>query len=79
LKNIVCYSKASEVTIGLELHHDEVVLSVNDNGVGFDPKEVNAGIGLSNIHDRARACNGRAELQTARNSGCTWEITIPVA
>jgi signal transduction histidine kinase len=79
LKNIVCYSKASEVSIDLVMLHDEVMLSVIDNGIGFDPKEVHTGIGLSNIYDRARACNGRAELQTSRNNGCAWEITIPVA
>jgi signal transduction histidine kinase len=79
LKNVISYSKASKVTIDLQVKHDNVVLTVSDNGVGFDARQECRGIGVTNIHDRAHSCNGRAELQTAKDQGCEWVVTIPVA
>ena len=78
LKNILKYSKASDVNIYLHCKNQEVELAIKDNGIGFDPKKTYSGVGLSSIHERARFYNGIAEIQTAAGEGCLLTVTIPV-
>jgi PAS domain S-box-containing protein len=78
LKNILKYSKASEVDIYLHCRNGEVELLIKDNGIGFDPKKTYRGVGLSSIHERTRFYNGTANIQTAAGKGCLLTVTIPV-
>ena len=78
LKNILKYSKASEVNIYLHCKNEEVTLSIKDNGIGFDPKKTYRGVGLASIHERTRFYNGEADIQTAAGQGCLLTVTIPV-
>ena len=78
LKNILKYSKASDVNIYLHCKNEEVKLAIKDNGIGFDPKKTYSGVGLSSIHERTRFYNGIADIQTAAGEGCLLTVTIPV-
>jgi signal transduction histidine kinase len=55
-----------------------VELAIKDNGIGFDPKKIYSGVGLSGIHERTRFYNGIADIQTAAGEGCLLTVTIPV-
>ncbi len=78
LKNIIRYSKATEVTIELRSPNNQVILSVSDNGIGFDSKKINQGIGLSNIYERVKLYDGTVDLDTAPGKGCRITINIPL-
>jgi len=56
LNNVTKYANASRVTISLGNQDGEVVCTIQDNGVGFDPaKKVrsgSSGLGLSSMKDR---------------------------
>ncbi len=78
LKNIIWYSKSTLTTIDLSLNSGQVRLSIKDNGIGFDLKRVNKGIGLSNIYDRVKSLNGSVDLQTASGKGCVLSVSFPV-
>ena len=78
LKNIIKYSKATTTEISLHSTEDNVVLVMKDDGKGFDPKQTRQGIGLSNIHERARIYNGTAEIKSSSGAGCTLTAAIPV-
>jgi PAS domain S-box-containing protein len=78
LKNIIRYSKATDVAIELRSPGNQVVLSVTDNGIGFDSKKINQGIGLSNIYERVKLYDGVLDLDTAPGKGCRIVITIPL-
>jgi signal transduction histidine kinase len=56
LRNIRRHSGADEVRISLCREDGRVLLSVEDNGCGFDPKarEARGGIGLASIEERVR-------------------------
>jgi len=77
LKNILKYSKAKQANVLLQTRDNELQLIISDNGVGFDPKQITKGIGLSNIHDRVRFYNGRVELESSHGKGCTLKVFIP--
>ena len=78
LKNIIQYSKATEVKIELRSANNEVVLSVSDNGTGFDASGIKQGIGLSNIYERVKLYDGIVDLDTAPGKGCRITINIPL-
>lgn len=78
LKNVLRHSKAKRVTLTLENDETNVTLRIQDDGIGFDPKQTRRGIGLSNIFERTRFYNGEAELHTAPGKGCSLNISIPL-
>jgi PAS domain S-box-containing protein len=78
LKNILKYSEASEVLIDLRFKNEEAHLTINANGIGFDPEKTRRGVGLSNIHERTRFYNGSTDIQTAPGEGCLLRVIIPV-
>ena len=77
-KNILKYSQASEAHVYLESKNDNVNLVIQDDGIGFDPKKTHRGIGLSNIHDRARFYNGEVRIEAAPGRGCSVFVSIPI-
>ena len=78
LKNILKYSKATEVVISLTNTAGTIELLIKDNGVGFDPSQTRRGIGLSNIHDRVRFYNGTVNIDAAPGKGCTLSASFQV-
>jgi signal transduction histidine kinase len=53
-------------------------MSIEDNGIGFDPLFMKSGIGLENIKRRVQVHNGSYVIQTAPGKGCKLEVKIPL-
>jgi len=70
-----------EVAIITEKSENRTVISVIDDGVGFDPKTLQNSpnhIGIENVRSRLEAmCEGLLEIQSKPGSGTTAIITIP--
>ncbi len=81
LHNVRKHARASRVTVHLERNAGEIRLSIEDNGVGFDPRDATArrGIGLAAMRERVRPFEGRLRLETRRGSGTRIEAAIPVS
>jgi PAS domain S-box-containing protein len=77
LNNIVKYAKASMVTIRILFESGAVYLSIEDNGVGFDPSVTAGGIGMNNIRNRAEVYKGVVQVHAAPGTGCRLEIRFP--
>lgn len=76
LKNILKHSQASEVSVRLNSTVREIKLTVEDNGIGCKSNLASAGIGLSNIRDRARFYGGELEITTAPGQGFRLAVTL---
>ena len=77
LNNILKHSKATEVCINLVQNKKFIILTITDNGVGFDTLKKRKGIGLANIKARAGAYNGISGFISQPDLGCTLTITFP--
>ena len=76
--NIIKYSRASSANISVTEKDNQCCLHISDNGIGFDKdKQKASGIGFINIFNRVDAYNGKVEIVTFPESGCTLNITIP--
>ncbi len=78
LNNIIKHAKASRVTIDLSQNEDDIVLSVTDNGIGFDVNKNADGIGIINIKSRAAFYEGNADFISKPGKGCVLTATFPI-
>jgi PAS domain S-box-containing protein len=70
VNNILKYAKAKTVHLKLIRDHDKVMLSIQDDGVGFDTSVKSTGIGLMNIRTRASLFNGKVNIISSPGNGC---------
>jgi two-component system sensor histidine kinase UhpB len=78
LNNIVKHAKATRVLIRLSVEGSDIVLTVADNGVGFDTSRHRKGVGITNIISRAELFNGKVDIQTSPGEGCTLSVSLPM-
>jgi len=79
LNNIIKHSGASSIDLHLDYKNDSLILSVNDNGRGFDPlNNKKMCTGLTNIKKRTSMLNGICSIESEINSGTTIKIQIPI-
>lgn len=77
LNNIVKHARATRVLIRLSIEGPNIVLTVADNGVGFDVSRHRKGVGITNIISRAELFNGTVEIQSSPGEGCTLSVSLP--
>jgi PAS domain S-box-containing protein len=77
LNNIVKHARATRVWIRLSVEGDHIVLTVGDNGVGFDVSRHRKGVGITNIISRAELFNGKVEIQSMPGEGCVLSVSLP--
>jgi signal transduction histidine kinase len=78
LTNIGKYARASRVDVALEMRAGRAMVSVRDNGKGFDPNQPSSGShGLLGMRYRIEAEGGRMNLTTAPGKGTLIEATLP--
>ncbi len=74
--NIEKYAKASEVELQVLQSEESFILSVEDNGVGFDPKREMDGIGLTNMKNRVLEMNGTFNVSSIKGKGTSIIISV---
>ena len=82
LTNIRRHADASQVDVTLNYYEHEVLLSVQDNGSGFDPPTVEkekrgVSFGLTGLRQRAEQINGQLLVGSTKNQGTLVRLTIP--
>ena len=78
MNNIAKYSRATRAMIVLRQAGQEIILEMNDNGIGFDPGMIRAGNGLQNMEQRCAALGGRWAIHSATGRGTIITCTFPM-
>ncbi|TDQ28735.1 tetratricopeptide repeat-containing sensor histidine kinase [Tenacibaculum caenipelagi] len=78
LQNCIKHAKATNVELSIYKESTNLVIDVKDNGIGFDSTKENNGIGLKNIHSRAKKLNSKIEITTKLGEGTCIKISIPI-
>jgi signal transduction histidine kinase len=81
LNNIVKYAHARKVHVLIETPPGKIRLTVQDNGVGFDPDNISAGMGgngLRNMRDRARMIGADLEINSSKGNGTVIRLEMPL-
>jgi len=79
LTNVARHAAATSVLVDLASRGDDVILTIRDNGHGFEISERRgaAGLGLAGMKTRARGCGGRLRMETGAGKGLKIEVTCP--
>ncbi len=77
LSNVRRHAGAASVAVGLAYEEAAVVLTVTDDGRGFDPAADRAGFGLDGVRARAAQVGGAVALTSAPGSGTTLRLEVP--
>ena len=72
--NIIKYSEADKVHVKLAHEKKALLLSITDNGKGFDMAQKVDGVGLMNINTRASSNNGHAVIHSEPGKGCELRV-----
>jgi len=74
LSNVIKYAQASMVIIQVSQDEQKLDLTIEDDGVGFDPSEVSYGQGIANMENRAKLINAKFELTSEKGAGTTINV-----
>jgi len=81
LCNVSKHSSAREAWVEMDQKGDEILLSIGDNGIGFDgdaPKGAKC-LGLISMRERVRLLNGTVKIKSAPGEGTRVNVRVPVA
>ncbi|MEO0884815.1 MAG: ATP-binding protein [Cyanobacteria bacterium J06648_10] len=78
LINVQKHAKATTATLLLEAKEDEVVLTLTDNGCGFEPVEMQKGYGLQGIKERSQLLGGQLTVNLSPAHGTHLQVVVPL-
>jgi len=78
LRNIQAHAQAQHVEISLTRTPESIVLTVTDDGIGFDPRKL-PGLGLRGIRERVEGIGGRMSVASHPGKGTRIELEVPYA
>jgi signal transduction histidine kinase len=85
LTNIVRHARAKRVSVRLRKEEKLLVLSVKDDGVGFDPEALRrrspgaVTLGLLGMQERAHAAGGVVEINSKNSKGTEIRLKLPLS
>jgi signal transduction histidine kinase len=80
LTNVARYADATQVEASLDLEDDHIILSISDNGVGFNTDELihKKTLGIIGMRERAVMIGGKFVIHSQPNRGTTVSVKLPL-
>lgn len=76
VNNAIKYSEAKEILVDFRKENNQIIITIQDNGKGFDIENTDFGNGLYNMKKRVEEVNGTCEIQSEPNKGTTITIRL---
>ena len=78
INNSIKYSKAKEIIISATVEDNSLLLTIIDNGIGFNVNECKKGNGLNNIKHRINEINGTFSMNSIIGKYTKFYLCIPL-
>lgn len=78
LQNCNKYANAEKITVEFKSEINYLILSIYDDGIGFNTKRTKNGIGLHNIEYRAAECKGSVSIKSVQGEGTLLVVKVPI-
>jgi PAS domain S-box-containing protein len=81
LTNVIRHAQATQVRVTLLQEEENIVLIVEDDGVGFHEPDFSNSIGslgLLGMRERAQFCGGDVQIKSSPGMGTTVTVRVPV-
>ena len=76
LTNAAKYANASKIFVLLRKTGSDIELAIRDDGTGFDPSRVSAGLGLLGMRERASMLGARFEVKSSLQCGTEIQVMV---
>jgi signal transduction histidine kinase len=77
IQNAAKHAGTAAARVEVDAGPEALVLTVSDEGPGFDPALVEVGTGLANIRDRVDSAGGVVELSSSPGHGTRLRVVLP--
>jgi signal transduction histidine kinase len=80
ITNVVRHANATRVEVSLKEYAGNLVMNVNDNGVGISEVNISSSesLGLMGLRERVRLCQGITKISGVPHKGTTISVSIPL-
>ena len=78
LQNIAKHATATEIDLQFIGHEHELVITLDDNGKGFDSSQVKNGSGMFTMKSRTELLEGKFEYSSQPGKGTQFMIQVPL-
>ena len=78
LQNVIKHASAKNVSLLFNIENEKLVLTIKDDGVGFDCSQKRKGIGMKNMTSRTKKINGEFTVLPNPKGGTLIKIKIPL-
>jgi two-component system sensor histidine kinase UhpB len=81
LGNVVRHAGAGHASVTVEREKDDVILTIGDDGRGFDLSQARhrPGLGLISLDERVRLVGGRLTIDSQSQRGTELRIVVPLS
>lgn len=79
MNNTIKHAKATEIRVRYEYGQDSILITIGDNGIGFDLQKYidnPVGLGLKNLFNRAKIIGGELKLTSEEGRGTTASLQL---
>lgn len=79
LQNIVKHAEATRVSLTLEYTLESLIITIEDNGRGFDTEEADKShsLGFRNMKNRAKLLKAQLDITSEAGKGSLLKLNIP--
>ncbi len=78
IQNALKHAQAKNIDVQIIRNEDQLTISVEDDGIGFDSTDPSKTIGLESLQQRIASIGGELTFDSTNRSGTTIFISIPV-
>jgi len=81
LTNVIRHAAATHVSVSLQCQAERLIITVGDNGKGFDETQVSDphAVGLIGMHERTRLLSGSLTIRSRQGRGTSVIMEVPLA
>ena len=76
VSNVIAHSQAQRLEVDFRLESDRIELTINDDGIGRDPRAWSHGLGLGGVRKRVKQLGGEVEWRELSPHGISCRVTI---
>jgi signal transduction histidine kinase len=78
INNLVKYSECQQAEIEFHEHHSKLVMTIQDNGKGFDPEAPSSRNGLKNMQRRADQIKATLDIFSEAGKGSRIQLQLKI-
>ncbi len=79
VSNAIKYANSTEIILQLHKNEDQIILEIEDDGIGFDMTQDHQGIGLKNMRLRVEQLGGQISLQSKEGEGTQLWVELKLS